>query len=133
MSRILYAIPSFYNLFSSSHVERIDTFLRSKSLCGYTKNVFVLRDTVNDIGATLLRRFFAQRIAFTISFHQLNPIWDFVQKDTHIFFLCVSRIYLSIRLLHVVCLNSCDFIVFSFALYCSLFSLLCVGSACLLD
>ncbi len=49
MSRILYAIPSFYNLLSGSHVERIDTFLRRMSCCGYTNNVFVLRDIVNDI------------------------------------------------------------------------------------
>jgi hypothetical protein len=47
-------------------------------------------------------RYLAIPLAFTISFHQLNPIWDFVQQDTHVFFLCVSRLYLSIRSFNVV-------------------------------
>ena len=51
MSRVLYVVSSFYNILSVSHIERIDTFLRSLFRCGY--NLFVLRDIVNDIDATL--------------------------------------------------------------------------------
>ena len=69
MTRILYAVPSFYNLLSGSHIERIDTFLRRMSRCGYTNNLFVFRDIVNDIDATL----FEKIIRPTHCLHYLLP------------------------------------------------------------
>ena len=67
------------------------------------------------------RRSFAQRFNFTISFHQLNPLWDYIQKDTHIFLLCVSRIYLGI---HFV--TRCLFKLVWF--YCILFYIVLLNS-----
>lgn len=67
MSRTVYAVPSFYNLLMDSHVERIDTFLRRLSHCCYTNSFFVLRDIVNGIDITLLKKI----IRATHCFHQL--------------------------------------------------------------
>ena len=46
-----------------------------------------------------LKKLFAQLIVFIIFFHQLNLIWVYVQKDTHIglLFLCAIRMYSDIR------------------------------------
>jgi hypothetical protein len=56
MSRLLYAVPSFFNLLSGSHIERIDSFLKRMYRYGYSNKLFVSRDIVNNIDATLFEK-----------------------------------------------------------------------------
>jgi hypothetical protein len=79
---------------------------------GYSNKLFVFRDIVNDIDATLFKKV----IRPTYCLHPLNLIWVYVQKDTHTLFLCAIRMYSGIRPLHVVCSISYD--SFRLLFYC---------------
>ena len=79
----------------------LTVFLRE---CIVTATPITFNISVHYIDAS--RRFCTQRHAFTISFHQLNLICDFVQKDTHVshvVFLYGIRFHLASHSLHVTC------------------------------
>jgi hypothetical protein len=56
MSRLLYAVPSFFNLLLGSHIERIDSFLERMYRYGYSNKLYVSRDIVNNTDATLFEK-----------------------------------------------------------------------------
>ena len=112
MSTILFTVPSFYNLLSGSHVERIDTFLRRISRCGYNNNLFVFRDIVNYIDATLFKKIVRSTHCRHHLFPPIKPhLWD----------------------LHVVCSNSCDFILIYFVLLPYVYTYALAALVCLVE